>query len=68
MRKEKNPEGYKLFVVGGTYKTKFQTSEEFTIHKIDLSVNGEVLKFWGVYQNSPHLTNCPIDPERLILN
>ncbi len=67
MRRERNPEEYKLFVIGGTYKTKMATGEHFTIHKIDI-IAGQITKFWGVYENSPNLTNCPIDPERLILD
>lgn len=67
MKREINPEEYKLFVVGETYQTKMATAERFTIHKIDIMM-GQVTKFWGVYEKNPDLLNCPISPERLILN
>ena len=55
------------FEVGKTYTTKMQTGEKFTVHKIDTNKStGNISLLWGVYENSPHLLNCPIYPERLI--
>lgn len=51
---------------GKTYKTKLATGEKFTIHKIEKNIKGIIMRVLGVYENSPHLLNCPLDPERLI--
>lgn len=56
----------KPFEEGKTYITKFATKERFTVHKIDVNHSGKQIKCFGVYENSPGLLNCPLDPERLI--
>ena len=50
-----------------TYKTKMQTGEKFTITEIITSKPSEkIINVKGIYESSPHLESCPLDPERLI--
>lgn len=53
------------FEEGKTYSTKMGTGEKFTIHKI-IMVRDQIIRLDGVYENSPHLKNCPLPPDRLI--
>lgn len=53
------------FEEGRTYRTKMQTGEKFTISKIVSDPFGNILKFMGVYESSPHLGDCPLNPDRL---
>jgi hypothetical protein len=51
--------------VDKTYITKFSTKESFTIKRIDTNSNGRPITVWGIYEKSPHLGICPLNPERL---
>lgn len=50
------------------YKTKFQTGESFQVKRIVYrhGNDGPISKVYGIYETSPHLGECPFDPERLI--
>lgn len=56
----------KPFEEGLTYTTKMQTAEKFTISRIERTSKGEMRMFYGVYERSPHLGDCPMYPDRLI--
>lgn len=51
---------------GKTYKTKFATGESFTISKILKDKKGNPIKLEGVYENAKHLSDCPLNMDRLI--
>lgn len=53
--------------VNKTYRTKMQTGEKFTITEIITSKPSEkIIKIKGIYESSPQIGSCPLDPERLI--
>ena len=52
--------------VNKTYLTKFSTRESFTVKRIDYNSKGTPVTVWGIYEKSPHLGICPLNPERLI--
>ena len=60
------------FEEGKTYTTKFATGEKFTISKIIYRKKSKedhpdvIYQFLGIYERSPNLGNCPMQPERLI--
>ena len=48
-----------------TYKTKFQTGENFIIKEI-ITVKDRVIFVKGIYEKSPKLGLCLLNPDRLI--
>lgn len=54
------------FEVDKKYQTKFQTGEFFIIKKIVYRKDGNISSLSGIYETSPHLGICPINPDRLI--
>lgn len=54
------------FEINNTYTTKFQTKERFTITRMDVDRDGNPKKFYGIYENHPHLGECPLNGDRLI--
>lgn len=54
---------------GKTYKTRFQTGENFTLIKIVKRPGSDIVLWYeGIYEKYPHLGLCPIGPDRLILD
>ena len=51
----------------GLYQTKIATKETFRVTRIDvIETKKESHKsYWGIWSNSPQLTQCPIDKGRL---
>lgn len=53
---------------GETYMTKMAVKWQFIVDKIDRHPQtNKIIKLYGRYTHSQELTNCPIDPERLII-
>mgnify|MGYP001587432737 CR=1 FL=1 len=52
---------------GKTYKTKFATGELFHVTKIVRNHKNEIIRFIGIYDKCKHLGECPLNPDRLIL-
>lgn len=55
-----------MIEINKTYKTKFQTNEEFTVVSFTTNHLGEVVNIKGFYSKNPELKNCGIDIGRLI--
>lgn len=58
--------------VGKTYRTKFQSGENFTVTKDpfkrdkDGNIIGKCATIYGIYERYPHLGECPLSAERII--
>lgn len=56
--------------IGKTYITKLQTKDKFTVTQLVVKHNknnGKTTTMMkGIWENAPHLGECPLDVERLI--
>ena len=66
MKKIINEEEDLPFEINQTYTTKFQTSEKFTVKRIDTDKHGNPRTFHGIYEKHQHLGECPLNADRLI--
>lgn len=55
-----------MIEIGKSYTTKFAVAEQFTVKRIINNKEGEPKTAWGIYENSLHLGECPLEIERLI--
>lgn len=54
------------FEANKSYKTKFASGEMFFITKIRTTKDNTIIGFIGIYENSKHLGECPLNIDRLI--